>query len=266
MKKLLCAALTLMMIVMMAAISVPAAQAAADNGVLTVTVNGENPVKIDVGKEFIVRVGLNAGSKRILNGQVHMEYDPGYLSFIPKTAYVAAWESEAVEGYSFSPAIVNSSIVMNYGTEGIVNYNFTKPNGITAFNDTSKLFARFRFKATAAGTTDITHLIQYMVNVDEERIYYAGKPNTAINPYMVFTIQPATICVGDANNDNGISVLDAIYMQRIAAGADLSYDITKADVTEDGVVSLKDAIIVRRYLAGKTVQSDIGKWLFPDDQ
>lgn len=263
MKKLLCIVLSLLMI---AAMTITAFSATADvaetgAGVLKVTVNGKNPVNIEVGNEFIVRVGLYAGSLKILNGQVHLDYDPAKLSLDP---YYGPDDDEMMEAYSFPAAIV-PSVVINYDDPGIINYNFTKAKGIDVFDSTDKLFSRFRFKATAAGSTDIAHVIEYMINANNERIYYSGQPSTVINPYTAITIEAATACIGDANNDKEVTILDATYMQRVAAGADLAVDTAIADLTGDHIVSLKDAIIVRKYLSGMAVNSNVGEYQFAND-
>lgn len=270
MKKLLCLALTLIMIAALTVAAVPAgAESASGDDVLIVTANGENATEVKVGNEFILRVGLNAGETKILNGQVHMEYDSDLVSFVPHMITVVDEDGELsdpeVELYSFPTSIYNSGIVLNYSDLGVINYNFTRAQGVSVFNNTDKLFARFRFKATAAGTTDISHIIQYMINTDEERIYYQSKALAPINPYTVITIEPSDGCVGDADGDLDVTILDATYMQRSAAGVSQSCDLTTADVTGDKKVSLKDVIAVRKYLAGKSTGYDVGKWLFASE-
>lgn len=261
MKKLLCVALTLIMVVMTAAFSVPAS--AADNGTLTVTVNGANPVEVPVGDEFLLFVGLYAGDTKILDGQVHMEYDSDYVSFVPQTAiYMADDDEPEVEKYCFPYSIYSSSIVMNYATPDIINYNFTKAQGVAVFNDATKRFARFRFKAETAGTTDISHVIQYMVDVNENRIYYQSKAHGSINPYTICTVEPADGCFGDADGDYAVTILDATFAQRVAAGETLSYNAQYADVSGDKFLSLRDAMIIRKYLAGEAVDSSVGNYFY----
>ena len=167
--------------------------------------------------------------------------------------------------YSFPLSIYRGGLVSNYSVPGIINYNFTKAKGIAVFNDPTQLFARFRFKATAAGTTDISHIIQYMINIDEQRIYYKDEALAPINPYMVITIEPSQGRFGDADGDYDVTIMGATFMQRVAAGADLAYDAATADVTGDNALSLKDAVIVRKYLAGKAVESNVGSWLFASE-
>lgn len=270
MKKLLCLALTLIMIAALTVAAVPAgAEPASGDGVLIVTANGENATEVKVGNEFILRVGLNAGDVKILNGQVHMEYDPDLVSFDPYKVSVSDGEGgmtdPEVELYSFPTSINNSGIVLNYSEEGVINYNFTRAHGVGVFNTTDKLFARFRFKATAAGTTDISHIIQYMINVNEERLYYQSVALEPVNPTTAVTIEPSNGCVGDADGDYDVTILDATFMQRSAAGVSQSCDLTTADVTGDNKVSLKDVIAVRKYLAGKATGFDAGKWLFASE-
>lgn len=262
MKKLLCVALSLLMIVMAAAISVPASAADTAPDTLTVTVNGANPVDVKVGNEFLVFVGLYAGETKILDGQVHMNFDPEVISFMPYTADAGEDNDPDVEHYCFPASICNASLVMNYSTPGIINYNFTKANGIASFNTTTKRFARFRFKALAGGTADLQYIIQYMINTDEERIFYKNVPDPTINPYTEITVEPAIGCTGDADGDCELTVLDATFMQRVSAGMDLSYNEAYADVNGDKVVSLHDALLVRKHLAGYPVDYPVGAYQF----
>lgn len=257
MKRIICAALTLLMLAMAVFSALPAA--AADD-TLTVTVNGKDPVKVPVGKEFVFYVGLYAGSAKIVNGQVALAYDPDRISFDPYT------NGGEVEDYAFPPSVNNAGVVLNSDTPGEINYNFTKARGVAVFNDPEKLFTRFRFKATAAGTADISYAIEYMVNVNEHQVFFRGTPDPEINPYTVVSVIPSYGCAGDADGDDEVTVLDAAFMQRVAAGAKLSYNAAVADVSGDNVLSLKDAVIVRRWLAGKPVDSDVGEWLFNSDK
>lgn len=272
MKKLLSLTLALVMLaaVIFTALPAGATGSGGANDVLIVSANGTNPTAVEVGNEFIVRVGLYAGDVKILNGQVHMTYDADHLSFVPYAVGGVDEDGDPidpmVELYSFPKSICDAGIVLNYSDPGIVNYNFTLARGVAVFNNTDKLFARFRFKATKAGTTDITHLIQYMINTNEERIYYKDQPVEAIGPYTVITVEPSQGCVGDADGDHDVTILDATYMQRAAAGVDLSFDLKTADVTGDSKVSLKDAVAVRKFLAEKNSGYDVGKWLFASEE
>ena len=279
MKKLLSITLALIMLVAVALTAIPAgAEEIAPTGTdntLTVTVNGTTTANVKVGNEFIVRVGLNAGAVKIMNGQAQLLYDASHIAFDPHTVDDPTFDPEdADEGevpdndviyYCYPSSIVNANIVMNYGVPNTISYNFTRATGVAVFNNTDKLFARFRFKATAPGTTDISHVIQYMINVDEQQIYYKDQPNAEINPVMAVTIEESEGCIGDIDGDGEISILDATYMQRVTAGVDLSYDVEMSDVTGDKMVSLKDVVITRRYLAGRVVDSPIGNWVFASE-
>ena len=269
MKKLLSLALVLVMLAAAVITSIPAgAEEVAPTGtdnILSVSVNGGAPTDVKVGNEFIVRIGINVGDAMIMNGQVHMDYDCSLASFVPVTKYSEYYEADMVEAYCFPGSILRANVVMNYGAYNTVSYNFTKPDGVSVFNSTDKLFARFRFKAIAPGTMNITHTIQYMINVNEQRIFYKGQPVTEPAPVIVETIEPSEGCVGDIDGDGDITILDATFMQRVMAGEDLTYDAEKSDVTGDKIVSLKDAVIARKYLAGISVSSDIGKWLFASE-
>ena len=258
-KKLLCLILALMLVALSATVAVSAASDGED--VLVVTVNGANPMRIDVGNEFIVRVGLYAGSSKIINGQCRVSYDSDYLSYVP---VMGVREDE--ESYCFPGSICNSGIVMNSALNGTILYNFSRITGVAAFDDADKLFARFRFKAEAPGTVDITHLIEYMKDLGDHKIYYGCAPDPAIAPYTATTIEPSLGCVGDIDGDYSVTLLDATMMQRIAAGERIALDLGFSDVTGDGAVTLRDAMVIRRYLAGDMTLAEVGKHLYRSEE
>lgn len=224
---------------------------------LIVTVNGANPTRIAVGNEFIIRVGLCASDKKLINGQAKMTYDESVVSFVP-----ALGEEEDVESYCFPMTIYNAGLVLNAEWDGLIYYNFSRITGVSVFNNTDKLFAKFRFKATAAGETDITHIIEYMKDVDDRVIYYGCEPSPELKPYTAITLEPSYGCIGDADGDFNVTVMDVTAMQRAAAGVDFAYDPEIADLNSDGSVSLKDALAVCRYLADIATPYPIGKRLF----
>lgn len=271
MKKFLSLTLVLVMLAVAAFTAIPAGAEPDDaaGNTLAVYANGEYAGSVAVGNEFILRIGLYAGDVKILNGQIHMEYDSTHMSFVPYAVSVVDDDGELtdpeVELYSFPKSINNSGVVLNYSDVGTLNYNFTRAEGVSVFNRTDKHFARFRFKATAAGRADITHIIQYMINTNEERVYYKDQASTTINPYTLITVEPSQGCFGDADGDYDVTILDATFIQRTSAGVDLTYDLKTADITGDGRVSLKDAVAVRKYLAGKASGYDVGKWMFTSE-
>ena len=264
MKKLLCLVLALtLMLTAVLSLTVSASDQV-DSDHLVITVNGQDPVSVAVGNEFIFRVGLYAGLSKILNGQVALEYDPDLLEIVRYEAADASG-SYSMEAYCFPKSIYDASIVLNVDNLGEVNYNFTKAKGVAVFDDPRQLFAQFRFKATAPGTTDITHVIQYMTDTNDVRVFNKDLPNEDINPYTVITIEPSFGCVGDADGDYQITILDATMMQRAAARAVTGLKTPLADVNGDKAISLKDAVAVRQYLAGLGNNTQIGTWLFASE-
>ena len=264
MKKLLCLALALILTLTAAlSLTVSASDAVEDN-VLVITAPGQDPVTVDVGNEVIFRVGLNAGPTKILDGQASVHYDPEYLEIV-RYEIPDVDGDYCMEAYCFPRSIYNANPVLNVENPGEANYNFTRARGVDIFNDASQLFARLRFKAIAPGTTEITNIIQYMIDVEETRIYNKETPNPQVNPYTVQTIEPSLGCVGDADGDYDVTILDATLMQRAAAVAVDGIDMLLADTNGDEVVSLKDAVAVRKYLAGLSYNSSVGTWLFASE-
>lgn len=263
MKRMLCMVLVLTLI-LTAALSLTVHADNDEENVLIITADGENPVAVAVGNEIIYRVGLYAGPAKILDGQASAHYDPECLQIVRYEAPDRTGEY-SMEAYSFPLTIYNASPVMNVENPGEVNFNFTKANGVDIFDDPSKLFAQFRFKVIAPGQTDISNVIQYMIDVDENRIYSKSQPNPEIGPYTVSSVEASLGCVGDADGDYDVTILDATLMQRAAARAVKGLDLTVADVNNDKAVSLKDAIAVRKYLAGMDYNTPVGTWLFTSE-
>jgi hypothetical protein len=264
MKKLLCIAMALIMI--LAAVFVVPASA---DDTLTITAGGKIVGTVKVGSEFLYRIGLYAGEKKVLNGQAHLDYDSTHLSFVPHTASYVDDDGETVSSvdvYSFPAKIRNASLVLNTEYPGQINYNFTKSDGIAAFNDSSKLFARFRFIATRGGTADITNTIAYMIDVNEQQIYYKEQASTTINPYQTITIETPVSLIGDANGDNKITILDATVIQRAAAGVETSYiSVANADTSCDGKVTLRDAMYIKQYLANLYTGYNVGSGIYSSE-
>ena len=272
MKKLLCIALALTMI--LTAVFVMPASAA--NDTLTITANGAVVGSVPVGSEFVYRIGLYAGENKLLNGQAYLDYDASYVSYVPfEASYIDYGDEDdedddeiitSIYGYSFPAKIRNGNPVLNTGITGQINYNFTHPNGISAFKDSSKLFARFRFVAKKGGTTDITNTISYMIDVNEQHIYYKEKPDPTVNPYQTITLETPIALIGDANGDNQITVMDATIIQRAAVGVETSYvRLANADVNVDGVASLRDAMYIRQYLANLYTGGNVGSGVYASE-
>lgn len=260
MKKLFC--LVLSALIMISALSAAAVSAsAASTDKLILTDEGRKLGEVAVGNEFIFRVGLNTGDRYLINGQGTISFDPAYVSFV---GYGDNWDS-----YCFSEKLINTSLVTNYTDSGIY-YNFSKYSGFEGFTSVDEHYFKARFKATAAGTTDIHHIIEVMTareGNDTVRLFTKGKANEQLDPipYSVSSVDIATAYIGDANGDYDISVLDATYIQMITAGKNLGYKTVNADVNSDSAVNLKDALVIQRYKAGMSVSGNIGKWIFANE-
>lgn len=62
--------------------------------------------------------------------------------------------------------------------------------------------------------------------------------------------EPATILLGDANNDDLVNMKDVLVARKFLAGIAVDINMTNADVTKDGAVNMKDILQLRKYLAG----------------
>ncbi len=244
----------------------PAAAGAASAGKLILTDEGRQLGEIEVGNEFIFKVGLYTGDRDLINGQGIVSYDPAYLAFVGYSADGSSdWDS-----YCFPQKIINTSLVTNY-TAGGIYYNFSKYSGIEGFTNVKQHYFKARFRALKAGTADISHITEVMTareNDEAVRLYNRGKANEQIDPipYSISSVEASSAYIGDANGDYDISVLDATYVQMITAGKKLDYKLINADVNNDGAVSLRDSLIILRYKAGIKVLGDIGEWIFDSEQ
>ena len=262
MKRFLCVLLVLFAVsASTTGIAVFAEEPPNNENVLYVSANGGDPVAVEVGNEFIFFVGVDAGDVKLINCQAEMEYDSDLVSFVPHTA----GEYDEVEAYSFPNAIYSAGVVFYTGEIGAIRYNFSRVSGVAVYNNTDKLFARFRFKAIAPGYTDISYVIRYMMDLNERRIFYNSEPCGEFDPTVAVKIEPSEGLIGDADGDYDVSIYDVTYLQRISAGFDLQYDLKTADVSEDGAASLKDAMSLRRYLAGFPTADHTGTWLFASE-
>lgn len=229
----------------------------AASGTLTVTASGGNSVTVAVGQEIVFTTCLYAGPSAIVNAQGYVTYDASKLSTY---AYGAPRSSGGTyyTAYSF-PNIEGVSVLSNSGNAGAIYFNFSDSQGVATFNSSGLVFCRYRFKATAAGSATITTTMEYMLNEDEEHVYYASVPSSSINPTLTSTVEAASYVYGDANGDYSVTVADVTTVQKLCAGGSVSYNATAADANGDGSVSLSDAVIVRKYLAGLlSSTSDIG--------
>ena len=249
MKKLISLSLALILIAALV-FAVPAS--AADG--LSVKADGKNAKTYNVGDELVYTVWLNAGDKAILDGQVYVTYDPSYLEVVEY-----AETGKDPEDYSFPENIISTdSLTCNYGGEGIIKFNFSAANAIGVFKNDA-FFCQFRFKVKAAGTTDIVTTIEYMIDVDEARIYYGGKAGDGKSPSFksdTSGVGGATVkaLVGDVNIDKNVNNRDAMILDRYVAGW-AGYDkniksMDLADMNRDKNVNNRDAMILDRYVAG----------------
>jgi len=69
-------------------------------------------------------------------------------------------------------------------------------------------------------------------------------------PVSAARSNPAASCVGDADNDGEVTILDATAIQRMLASLSVnSFSETAADTDGDGVITILDATVIQRWLA-----------------
>lgn len=267
MKKIISVALSIVMIgSVLCALNLTAY--AADKDILTVTDEGRVLAEVEVGNEFIYRVGLNTAGFTIYGGQGSVSYDSDYAQIVEYG--VDSRGNPSMDFYTFPEKIRNSSLVCNYFEwKNLIKYNYAKYRGIDAFDDVNEHYFKIRFKAVKAGTVEITHTMEQLSHMSNRliRLFTDGKVNTQLDPmpYTFSSAEPSSAYIGDADGDYNLTVLDATFIQYATAGLPCDYNITNADVNSDGDINLKDAVQILRYKAGMTAESRIGEWIFDSE-
>lgn len=267
MRRILCLALAILTAVsVMTAIS----SSAADNGKLVIIDEGRELAEVDVGCEFIYNVGVCAGDYLINQGQGYINYN-SYYAEIVEYGPLRSNGTVYLDGYCFPEKIRNASLVTNYKDNNRINYNFVRYSGVDTFNDLDKHYFKIRFKAVRPGRVEIGHVMDALgTRIDNKtvRLFTFGEPNTQFDPvpFTVSTAEPAIGYIGDADGDWDLSVLDATFIQYLAAGRDSEYSMLNADVNGDGTVDLLDALEILRYKAEMTTGSSVGEWIFESEQ
>ena len=267
MKKILC----MLLVLILTASAIVCFPASAASETLTVVDSGKTLATVKVGSEFIYRVGVNAGSALIYSGQGYVKYNNKYLKVV-EYGPVDSRGNVDMDAYCFPESIQHTSLVTNYfSTENYVKYNFTSPrSGVGVFNDENAHYFKLRFKATAAGTVELGHIMEVLTTrADGEnvRLFTDGKANKQLNPvpYQVTSVETPAALIGDADGDFDVTIMDSTFIQRVTAGKKDAYDIANTDVNHDGEVNLRDALSIRRYKAGLTADEGLGEWLFESE-
>lgn len=270
MKKLLSVFVAIVIII--AAFTVPAVSAdgSADSDTLIITDEGRVLAEVEVGNEFIFRLGVNAGDYPVYNGQGMVTYDSDYVELV-HYGKVDRKGNIDMDAYSFARKIYNSSLLSTYDQKDHIYYNFTKGTAIDTYDDINKDFCKFRFKAVAPGTTEIHHVMETLtsiVNSKYVRLYFRGRANEQLDPipYTQSSAESAVALIGDADGDYDVTIIDATYIQRLTAGVQGGYKAENADVNADGSVDLRDARSILRYRAGFDDGLNVGEWIFESER
>lgn len=269
MKKLISILLVLMITV--AAFTCCHVSAADNDDILVITDAGTVLASLEVGNEFIYRVGVNSGDYLIHSGQGYIRYDSNFVQVV-EHGVVDKWGDVDMDKYSFPKSIYNTSLVSNFfGVKNRIKYNFTKPTvGVDVFDSVDKPYFKVRFKAVAPGRVEISHVFEVLssnTGQGKVRIFDNGKPNTQLDPvpYQQSFAEPAVALIGDADGDYNVTVMDATFIQRVTAGIAADYKLMNADVNGDGDVNLKDALDIRKYKVGMTTDAKVSEWIFESE-
>lgn len=267
MKKLI--SVILMLAVLASAVAAFSVNASAAGNTLTITSNGQVLGEVAVGNEFIFRVALDTAGHSPSIGQADLNYNEAYAKVV-EYGTVNSSGKVNMNAYCFPVRLRNSNLITNYfGVKNQVSYNFSKYAGVGAFTADDPYF-KIRFQAVAPGTVEIRHYAVCYYSVENDRyvkLIYNDVGNDQLDPipYTVSSIEPAVGYIGDANGDYKLNVMDATFIQRIAAGVDSDYNITNADVNTDYEVNLKDAFLILRHNAGISTGTKIGDWVFESE-
>lgn len=270
MKKLLSLLLTAALLI--GALTVCAVDtSAAEKKTLTITNHRVPIAEVEVGNEFIVHVGLNSGGYSVNTLEAQLRYESDYVKVVEYGPIVRG--KVYMDGYSFPESIRNTNLLSNFlNRDNLILYNFSKYNtGVGVFNDVSEHFFRVRFKAVAAGTTEILHYFKVLNSLEDNTVIRLIKDNISNDqldpiPYSATTVEPAIGYIGDADGDYDLTVMDATFLQHVTAGENSSYNTINADVNADGAVDLKDALNILRYKAGLSADGNLGEWVFESER
>lgn len=245
----------------------------ADEGVnnkLIITCRKQIIGEVEVGNEFIYNVALDSCGYSIVAGEGQLRYNDTYATIVeygePRSS-----GSINMNAYSFPTRIRNTNLVTNFfDQKNVAYYNFTKFSGVGAFTEDDHFF-KIRMKAVKPGAVEIRHYAKCFYGrsgSSDIRLIYDDFGNSQLDPipYTVCSIEPSLGLVGDADGDYALTVMDATYVQRIMAGADLNYSELGADSNSDGTVNLLDALNILRYQAGKQTKGKVGEWIFESEQ
>ena len=267
MKKLL--SLIVALAVIVSAVAVFSVNASAADNTLTITSNGEVLGEVEVGNQFIFHVALDSGGYSLNLGEANIRYNDSYVKVVEHGTVNSSGKVN-MNAYSFPVRIRNSNLITNYlGEKNLILYNFSKYSGVGVFTPEEHYF-KIRFQAIAPGTVEIRHYAKcfYAGEIGSDiRLIYDDRGNAQLDPipYTVSSIEPAVGYVGDANGDHKLNVMDATFVQRLAAGVDSEYNPANADVNADNEVNLKDAYLILRHNAGAATNTKIGEWLFESE-
>lgn len=277
MKKIL--SILLCLVILSGIFAVVGMPTSAEDGMLTVRLQDGSSIDVHVGQEFVVCTLLDAGPSMIVNGQGKMEFDSTYVKVVPygtisKTgkinivhySYPLLSDLDLIEEYDVkNEGHSTPSLITNLDRDDAIYYNFSSTSAILPFHNENRLLCRFRFKALAAGETDVNSVIEYMMNEDEVKVFSDEIPDDQLNPTLTVTAEAAAFLHGDADGDYEVTIRDVTTIQKICAGVQMTYDTDAVDATGEGSISLLDAVAVRKYLAGTLVVTSIGTSFFESE-
>lgn len=240
------------------------------NNKLIITCRKQVIGEVEVGNEFIYNVALNSGGISVVAGEGQLRYNDTYASIV-EYGDVRSDGSINMNAYSFPTRIRNTNLVTNYFEQkNIAYYNFTKFSGVGAFTEDDHFF-KIRMKALKPGAVEIRHYAKCFYarsGSSDVKLIYDDFGNSQLDPipYTVCSIEPSVGLVGDADGDYELTVMDATYVQRITAGAALTYSELGADSDGNGTVNLLDSMNILRCKAGKQTKGKVGEWIFESEQ
>ena len=194
----------------------------------------ENPVSY---------AGIRASSERFYEGDtIIMRENETLLIFFDldphPNGWIAGWDNKSLEEAGFT-----------------VNY-------VEIPEENNRAYAQVSSEGVAAGTTGTLEYSWYRFeDVFGENAAGWGNAEPVMESSVNFEVkgEPEGFILGDADQDDLVSILDATAIQKMLASIPvLSLHLSAADANRNGVNEILDATMIQKYLAHLLPDSNIG--------
>ena len=278
MKKILALILALTLAASVFAVAVSADTVSGDSAVVNLYSFGVKTYSktFSVGDEFTVYTSLDLAD--INDGNVSgiagtQTFDSSVLSLTGETD-----EYGMINNPAEMLPVAGSFGMAAYDGNGTLKFNASNPalNDGFKFNSPDSYLVISTYKVIAPGTVDIsTSLITLalsdfaltrVINKSEFKSPYTSDQVKMSSAFEEYTEpQPVLFMLGDIDDDDDITAVDATYAQRHATMIKVPYSseymLTRGDVDSDGDLTVVDATYILRYSTMIKVPVPVGEYV-----